>query len=74
MRQCGDGSTELGYDVWDDVLLASDWGVPQSRPRYICVAAMRGDPSWNRSVRAPPNRAARFPQGPGFVARPDDGT
>ena len=33
---------ELGYEVWDDVVLASDWGVPQRRPRYICVAATRG--------------------------------
>ena len=33
---------ELGYEVWDDVLLASDWGVPQRRPRYICVAAASG--------------------------------
>lgn len=33
---------ELGYDVWDDVLWASDWGVPQRRPRYICVAARAG--------------------------------
>ncbi|MDE0455990.1 MAG: DNA cytosine methyltransferase [Chromatiales bacterium] len=33
---------ELGYEVWADVLMASDWGVPQRRPRYICVAATRG--------------------------------
>ena len=33
---------ELGYEVWDDVFLASDWGVPQTRPRYICVAATSG--------------------------------
>ena len=37
-RQLG----ELGYQVWDDVVLASDWGVPQRRPRYICVAAPVG--------------------------------
>ena len=34
--------SELGYEVWDDLLLASDWGVPQRRLRYICVAAARG--------------------------------
>ena len=33
---------ELGYDAWHDVLAASDWGVPQRRPRYICIAAKRG--------------------------------
>ena len=33
---------ELGYEVWADVLMASDWGVPQRRPRHICVAATRG--------------------------------
>ena len=32
----------LGYDVWDDVVRASDWGVPQRRPRYICIAARKG--------------------------------
>ena len=31
----------IGYDVWDDILLASDWGVPQRRPRYICIAARK---------------------------------
>lgn len=33
---------DLGYDVWSDVLVASDFGVPQRRPRYICIAARRG--------------------------------
>lgn len=33
---------ELGYDVWDDVVVASDWGVPQRRPRYVCIAARTG--------------------------------
>lgn len=32
----------LGYDVWSDVIVASDFGVPQRRPRYICIAAKRG--------------------------------
>jgi DNA (cytosine-5)-methyltransferase 1 len=32
----------LGYDTWADILIASSWGVPQRRPRYICIAATRG--------------------------------
>lgn len=32
----------LGYDAWADVLIASDFGVPQRRPRYICIAAPKG--------------------------------
>ena len=32
----------LGYDTWADVLHASDWGVPQRRPRYICIGATSG--------------------------------
>jgi len=33
---------DLGYDAWADVLIASDFGVPQRRPRYICIAAPKG--------------------------------
>jgi DNA (cytosine-5)-methyltransferase 1 len=33
---------QLGYDVWSDVLIASDFGVPQRRARYICIAALKG--------------------------------
>lgn len=33
---------ELGYQVWSTVLSASDWGVPQRRPRYILIAAPEG--------------------------------
>ena len=33
---------ELGYDCWSDTLLAADWGVPQRRPRYICIAMQKG--------------------------------
>lgn len=33
---------ELGYETWSDILIASDWGVPQRRPRYFCIAATRG--------------------------------
>ena len=33
---------KLGYDCWSDTLMAADWGVPQRRPRYICVAMQKG--------------------------------
>lgn len=33
---------ELGYDVWSDVLIATDYGVPQKRPRFILIAAISG--------------------------------
>lgn len=33
---------ELGYDVWADILRAADWGVPQRRPRYVLIAALKG--------------------------------
>jgi len=33
---------ELGYEAWSDVVIASDYGVPQRRPRYICIAALKG--------------------------------
>lgn len=32
----------LGYDCWADTLFAADWGVPQRRPRYICIAVRKG--------------------------------
>lgn len=32
----------FGYETWADILVASDWGVPQKRPRYFCVAALEG--------------------------------
>ena len=32
----------LGYDIWSDVLKAADWGVPQRRPRFVLVAALKG--------------------------------
>ena len=32
----------LGYDVWSQVVAASDWGVPQRRPRFLLVAAKSG--------------------------------
>jgi DNA (cytosine-5)-methyltransferase 1 len=33
---------QLGYDTWSTILMASDWGVPQRRPRYFCIAAKKG--------------------------------
>lgn len=33
---------ELGYDIWSDLLFASDWGVPQRRPRFFLIAVRKG--------------------------------
>ncbi|ONF46190.1 DNA cytosine methyltransferase [Methylobacterium radiotolerans] len=32
----------LGYDTWSQLLTASDWGVPQRRPRFILIAVEKG--------------------------------
>ncbi len=32
----------LGYQTWSDVIRAADWGVPQRRPRFVLVAALKG--------------------------------
>lgn len=32
----------LGYETWADIILASEFGVPQKRNRYICIAAPKG--------------------------------
>lgn len=32
----------LGYETWTDILRAADWGVPQRRPRFVLVAALKG--------------------------------
>lgn len=32
----------MGYDVWSQIVSASDWGVPQRRPRFLLVAAKAG--------------------------------
>lgn len=37
-----DALSRLGYDTWSDVLKASDWGVPQRRPRFVLIAALKG--------------------------------
>lgn len=31
----------LGYDTWSSLLYASDWGVPQRRPRFFLVAVRK---------------------------------
>lgn len=33
----------LGYQVWSELLTASDWGVPQRRPRFFVIAALGDD-------------------------------
>ncbi|RWX62632.1 DNA cytosine methyltransferase, partial [Mesorhizobium sp. M2A.F.Ca.ET.039.01.1.1] len=33
---------KLGYDIWSDILRAADWGVPQRRPRFVLIAALKG--------------------------------
>jgi len=33
---------QLGYDVWHEIVKASDWGVPQRRPRFVLIAALKG--------------------------------
>lgn len=33
---------KLGYDTWSDILKAADWGVPQRRPRFVLIAALKG--------------------------------
>lgn len=30
---------KMGYRVWSEMLVASDWGVPQRRPRFFVIAA-----------------------------------
>lgn len=32
----------LGYDTWSDIIRAADWGVPQRRPRFVLIAAVKG--------------------------------
>jgi len=32
----------MGYQTWSEVLRASDWGVPQRRPRFVLIAALNG--------------------------------
>lgn len=32
----------LGYDTWSDIVRAADWGVPQRRPRFVLIAAIKG--------------------------------
>jgi DNA (cytosine-5)-methyltransferase 1 len=37
---------QLGYDSWWDLVQASDYGVPQLRPRFVLVAIRRPWASW----------------------------
>jgi DNA (cytosine-5)-methyltransferase 1 len=32
---------KLGYNIWSDILRAADWGVPQRRPRFVLIAALK---------------------------------
>lgn len=32
----------LGYDTWNELTKASDYGVPQRRPRFVLIAAPKG--------------------------------
>lgn len=32
----------LGYDVWSELISATEWGVPQRRPRFFLVAVKQG--------------------------------
>ncbi|MBB5720251.1 DNA (cytosine-5)-methyltransferase 1 [Stakelama sediminis] len=32
----------LGYDVWTEIVTAAEWGVPQRRPRFLLIAALKG--------------------------------
>lgn len=31
----------LGYDTWSEIIRAADWGVPQRRPRFVLIAALK---------------------------------
>ena len=33
---------QLGYDTWSQLLYASDWGIPQRRPRFFLIAIHAG--------------------------------
>lgn len=33
---------DYGYQVWSEIVVSTDWGIPQTRPRYICIAALQG--------------------------------
>lgn len=32
---------KLGYQTWSDIIRAADWGIPQRRPRFILIAALK---------------------------------
>lgn len=33
---------DMGYDVWSQIVMAAEWGVPQRRPRFLLIAAQAG--------------------------------
>ena len=32
----------LGYQTWSEIIRAADWGIPQRRPRFVLMAALKG--------------------------------
>jgi DNA (cytosine-5)-methyltransferase 1 len=47
---------QLGYQTWWDLVHASDYGVPQLRPRFVLVAVRRPWASWFRWPEPLPER------------------
>lgn len=49
-HRCGDAYSSyvaetlegMGYDTWTATVRAAEWGVPQLRPRFILIAAIKG--------------------------------
>ena len=65
----------LGYETWSDILRAADWGVPQRRPRFVLIAALKGtipgiDPMQRMRVGRKPFLSARN-IGPGHTSAED---
>ena len=60
----------LGYETWADIIVASDFGVPQKRKRYICIAAPKGSlPGIDPIVRLRTSRP-KFLKSKGFPNQP----
>ncbi len=53
------GLTELGYSLYEDVLNAADFGVPQNRRRVFFVA-LRADLDWGFTFPKPTTREKRL--------------
>jgi DNA (cytosine-5)-methyltransferase 1 len=61
----------LGFTVWQDKLIAADYGVPQTRKRAFIIGCKFADPS----LIFPPRRTHFNPRGTGRQAKlPFDGT